>query len=245
MATQQRTGLVRRLINLIQGLFATWLADREGERPRAVYERAIAERTRQYAELKSAVAGVLYMRNKLEAEIRERRAEIARTHSNICRAVKRGDDDVALNWITHKDTLLEALQRSEGELEDVSAECDAAKTNLAEFRTEIRALECEKTRMLATLANARARRRIQNALEGLSVDSDMRALESVREQIAQLKAEGNVESELGERGLQARIRSIREEARREGAQRELEELKRRYRSRSLPASEGSLVIAGS
>jgi phage shock protein A len=230
------------LTNLIQGLFATWLSDREGESPRAVYERAIADRTRQYAELKRAVAGVLYMRNKLEAEIRERSAEIERTQTDICRAVRHADDEVALNLITHKNAMLEELQRSERELEEVSGECESAKSNLVTFRSEIRTLEREKTRVLATLANARARRRIQEALQGLSVDSDMRALESVREQIAQLKAETSIDFEFGEKGVQSRIREIREEARNEGAQRELEELKRRYRPQSLPAAEESLVV---
>lgn len=242
MTTHRQGGLIRRIRGLIHGLFATWVADREGESPRAVYERAIAERTRQYGELKQAVAGVLYMRNKLEGEIRERRMEIARTQTDICRAVKRGDDEAALALITQKDAFVEDLERAERELEEVCVECEAAKTNLVKFRGEIRSLEREKIRMLATLANARARRRFQEALQGLSVEGEMRALESVREQIARLKAEGNVEQELGDRELQSRIRAIRKEARNEAAQRELEELKRRFRPQSLP--EPAIVVAG-
>jgi len=48
---------------------------------------AIAERLRQYEGLKQAVAGILYMRNKLEAEIRERRTELVRTQDLTRRAV--------------------------------------------------------------------------------------------------------------------------------------------------------------
>ncbi len=70
MSIRREGGLIRRIRNLIHGLLATWVRDREGESPRAVYERAIAERTRQYGELKRAVAGVIYMLNKLESEIR-------------------------------------------------------------------------------------------------------------------------------------------------------------------------------
>ncbi len=209
-----------------------------------MYERAIDERTRQYGELKRAVAGVLYMRNKLEAEIRERRVEIARAQSNICRAVKRGDDEVALSLISQKDAFVEDLDRAERELDEVCAECEAAKSNLIRFRSEIQQLEREKLRMLATLANARARRRFQEALQGLSVDGEMRALENVREQIARLKAEGNVEQEIGDRGLQSRIRAIHEEARNEAAQRELDELKRRLRPQPLPMPDPAIAVAG-
>jgi phage shock protein A len=100
--------------------------------------------------------------------------------------------------------------------------------NLVRFREEIRGLMREKSRMLATLANAQARRRIQEALDGLSVDADMRALESVREHVARLSTEGNLERELGDPGLRTRLRAIRDEAREEAARRELAELKQQF-----------------
>ena len=103
------------------------------------------------------------------------------------------------------------------------------------FRDEIRALEREKGRTLASLANARARRRIQEALAGLSVDADMRALEAVRDHTARLASEGLLDRELaGESVLDARLRQVREESRREAAQRELAELKRQLAARTLP-----------
>ena len=52
-----------------------WMRDREEDNPRAVYENAIQERVTQYRELKEAVAGILYMRNKLEAELEELEGE--------------------------------------------------------------------------------------------------------------------------------------------------------------------------
>ena len=50
--------------------------------------RRSSERTRQYRELKEAVAGILYMRNKLEAEIHERphRARARRTRTCAARS---------------------------------------------------------------------------------------------------------------------------------------------------------------
>ncbi len=229
-----RNGFLARLRSLVHGLFASWLRDRESHSPQAVYEAAIAERTRQYGELKSVVAGILYMRNKLEGEISERRGEIARVHEDIRRAVQRDDDEVALALITSKETLLEDLERAQRELDDVTREVDGAKTNLVKFKGEIKALEREKVRMLATLANARARKRIQEALEGLSLDSEMRALESVREHIHRMRSESRLDQELaGDGALASRIREIRDEAKTDAARRELAELKRRLRPEIL------------
>jgi phage shock protein A len=219
-------GLFARLRNLLRGMLAVWVRDSEVQNPRAVYEQAIQERTNQYRQLKEAVAGILYMRNKLEAEITERRAEIARLHDDVRRAVRRGQDEVSLVLIARKQGFLDDLDRAERELETVRGEAEEAKANLVRFREEIRSLMHEKTRMLATLANAQARRRIQEALEGLSVDAEMKALESVREHIAKLSTEGGLERELGDAHLRTRLRAIRDEAREEAARRELSEIKR-------------------
>jgi phage shock protein A len=227
MTTQRRRGLLGRLKGLLEGLFATWVRDRETRSPEAVYEQAIRERTRQYRELKQAVSGILYMRHKLEREIRERRTELTRLQADIARAVRRGDDEVALVLIPQKESLVQELQRVEEEVKQVRDEVEGAKANLIRFRSAIRSLEREKVRALATLANAQARWRIQEALRGLSVDSEMEALESVREHISRLVAENRLDGELEDAGLQARMQEIREEARTEAARRELDELKRR------------------
>src|SRR5262245_32550369 len=159
-------GFLGRIQRLYRGLFAAWVRDRETDHPRAVYEQAIDERVHQYGDLKQAVAGILYMRAKLEREIRERRAEIARLQEDIERAVRRGDDEASLALVAHKQSLLEDLARAEREGETVRTETEEAKANLLRFRDEIHALEREKVRMLATLASARARRRIQEAFDG-------------------------------------------------------------------------------
>jgi phage shock protein A len=200
--------MTSRLRSLIHGLFAGWVRDTERRNPRVVYEQAIEERTRQYRELKDAVAGILYMRNKLEAEI---------------------TDEMSLALISRKQNLMEDLERAERELDGVRAEAEEAKANLVRFREEIRSLVQEKGRMLATLANAQARRRLSEALDGLSVDAEMKALEGVREHIARLATEGSLDRELGDPVLRTRVRAIRDEAREEAARRELLELKQQLR----------------
>jgi phage shock protein A len=241
MSSGRPRGLFGRLRSLVEGLFAGWVRARENRNPEAVYEQAIRERARQYRELKQAVAGILYMRHRLERDLRDRRTELARLHADIARAVRRGDDEVALALIPQKENLAQELSRLDEELRHVRDEVEGAKTNLVQFRGAIRALEREKALALATLANANARRRIREALRGLSVDSEMEALESVREHIAKLAAESRLDGELEDEALQARIREIRSEAATDAARRELEELKRRLLP-SIPAATDGVPV---
>ena len=229
MTHRQSRSLASRFRGLIHGIFAVWIKDSERQNPRAVYEEAIHQRTQQYRDLKEAVAGILFMRNKLEAEITERRAEIARLHDDIRRAVRNEHDEFSVTLIARKQLLLEELERSESELANVRSEAEEAKSNLVRFREEIRGLVQEKSRMLASLANSQARRRINEAIEGLSVDADMKALEGVREHIARISTEGALERELGDVTARTRIRAIRDEVRDEAARRELRELKQQLR----------------
>jgi len=229
MSSERPRSLSARLRSLVHGIFAVWIRDGEQQNPRAVYEEAIHQRTRQYRELKGAVAGILYMRNKLEAEIVERRAEVARIHDDVRRSVRSDEDDLSVALINRKQLLMEDLERAERELEGVRAEAEEAKSNLVRFREEIRGLTHEKTRMLATLASANARRRMTETIEGLSVDADMKALEGVREHIARLSTEGSLEREIGDVRLRTRVRAIRDEVREEAARRELLEIKAQLR----------------
>jgi phage shock protein A len=252
MSYHNRPGMFGRLRSLLGGLFGRWVRDKEQQSPEVVYEQAIAERVRQYRELKEAVAGILYMRNKLETEINERRAEIARMHDDVRQAVRRGRDEISITLISQKQALFEDLERAEEELRSVREQAEEAKANLVRFREEIRSLVREKGRMLATLANSQARRRLQVAIEGLSVDAEMDALESVREHISRISMEGELSKEIGDDDgveMRHRLREFRDDARREAAKTELDELKRELSSHTLPADsishiEPEPVVAG-
>ncbi|MEN8158642.1 MAG: PspA/IM30 family protein [Myxococcota bacterium] len=241
---RKRAGFFDRLFGLLRGGANHWMREREEQSPRAVYERAIGERVRQYKELKEAVAGILFMRNKLEAEVGDRRAELAQTHEDIRRAVLRGDDTVGLNLVQHKQLVVGEIERAEREWTGLQKEAEEAKGNLLRFREEIRGLERERGRVMATLANARARRRLREAFEGLSVDADMQALENVRSYVSRMVSEGELERELGvSEDAGQRIRALRADAAQEAARREFEALKQELRPKPLP--ERSLAAAPS
>lgn len=232
----KQAGVISRLCGLLRGGASNWMREREEQNPHAVYEQAISERVRRYHELKQAVAGILFMRNKLEGELGERRTELTRTHEDIRRAVLGSDDEAGLTLIQHKQLLAGEIERAEREWSGIVREAEEAKANLLRFREEIRGLERERGRTLATLANARARRRLRAAFDGLSVDADMRALESVRSHVAELVSEGELDRELGvSDDTGRRIRALRADAEQETARRELDALKQELRPRALAA----------
>ena len=102
-------------------------------------------------------------------------------------------------------------------------DADGAKAALMQVQVEIKKLKSEKDQMLAKMASAQARIRIQEQLEGLSVDAEVKALDTVRTHINNLQAqaklgaelqENSLDHRLGERDLRLRRRAIAGTARR-------------------------------
>jgi len=225
---------ISRILSLIGGKVRNWLKAREARDPEAVYEAAIAERIRRYHQLKNAAAGVIYMRNKLERELREKSLELCEVDEQAGQAADMNEDQCALILIQRKHELEADCAKLREELTELTREADEAKKNLIAFKGEIEKLKSEKVRMLARLKNAQARVRIQNALESISWDEDVRALEEVRESIQRMLAQAGVNRELGDSDLGVKLDEVRRRNAETKAQAELAELKRRRRPPLAP-----------
>jgi phage shock protein A len=226
--------IISRLSNLIRGSLGRWIRGRERRNPEAVYEAAIEERSAQYAKLRAAAAGVLYLRSKLTKELEQAAKELARVRSQLEIAVDRDDDAVSLALIGRRDTLGTEVERLTAELAELTEEAETAKKNLVTFQHDIARLREEKIRMLARLANAKARMRFQETLNGLAPDADIRALESVREHISRLVTETKINRDLGDSELEQRLGLIRDAEADAARRAQLEEMKRTRKRGLLP-----------
>jgi phage shock protein A len=226
--------IVARLLNLVRGTLATWVRGREQRNPEAVYEAAIQERLAQYGKLREAAAGVLYMRSKLAGQLARESGALGDVKRQLDVALDRDDDTAALALIPRRNGLAGEVERLTAEMSDLTQEAEGAKQNLIAFQNEIVRLKEERVRMLARLANARARIRLQATLGGLAPDADIRALDEVRDHINRLVAETQIGRELGDEALEKRLSQIRDAADERTARAQLEELKRARRDRLVP-----------
>lgn len=223
-----------RLSNLFKGKFTRWLKRHEARDPEAVYEAAIADRVKRYQQLKTAAAGVIYMRTKLERELKEKSDELAEVEEQAGQAADLNEDQCALILIRRKHELEAEVTRLKEELSQLTKEADGAKQNLMAFKGEIDKLKAEKVTMVARLRNAQARIRIARTLEELPYEEDLRALAEVRESIQQALAEAGVNREIHGSEVDQKLEEIRRRNAEAKAQAELAELKRRRRPPLAP-----------
>jgi phage shock protein A len=177
---------------------------------------------------------VIYMRQKLERELGGRTEELARVKRQLDVAVEKDDDAVALALIGRRDGLDAEVQRLSADLRDLTSEADAAKKNLIGFQQDIQRLRDERTRMLARLANAKARLRLHETLSGLSPEADIQALEQVRDHVNRLVTEANLVRDGADPALEKRLGVIRDAEADRAARAQLDELKRARKSNLVP-----------
>lgn len=231
-------GFFSRIANLWNGFLGLWISDVEARNPEAVYESAINERIKKHKELKKAVSGIVYLRNKLQAELEDHEKEFREVNAQIPVAVEEGEDEVALLLIQKRDELTGKIEGLSAELSKVESQAEDAKAGLLSFQSEIDKLRREKEEMLAAKANAEARIEIQDSLSGLSTDADVAALDGVRESIHKLKAEADVTSEIEGSSLDSKLADIKAKTATSSARSQLEEMKRQMAARKASESAG-------
>ena len=232
-------GFFSRVGNLWKGFWGLFISDMEANNAEAVYESAIEERIQKHRELKKAVSGIVYLRNKLATELEQKQAALAEIQPQIPVAIEEGEDEAALVLIQKKDELNTAIAEIQTELEKVSGQADDAKAGLVAFQGEIEKLKREKHEMLAKKANAEARIQIQETLDGLSTDADIRALENVREGIDKLQAEADVGAEIDDSNLDAKLDEIKAKTATASARSQLDEMKKQMAAQKA-AKEGKV-----
>jgi phage shock protein A len=220
-------GVISRLSNLWKGFLSLWIADIEKEHPEIAYENAINSMVAKYAKLKSATAAIIRRREDLEERFKKASAEFAQTDAELNTAVEMNQDDLAVILIQKKNELSALISEMKADMETARSDADSAKSSLLSVQSEIRKLKAERDTMMAKMQSAQARLKIQEQLDGLSVDDEVRALDNVRTHIKNTIAEANLSKELSDTSLDARLAKVRDQVGDVQAKQELAALKAR------------------
>jgi phage shock protein A len=233
-------GFFTRLGNLWKGFVSLWISDIEKEHPEIAYENAINSMVEKYSRLKTATAAIIRRREDIAERVKKTNAELAQTDADLNTAVETNQDDLAVVLIQKKNQLTNDLNDFKGELDSAQKDADSAKSSLISVQTEIRKLKGERDSMLAKMQSAQARLRIQEQIDGLSVDADVKALDNVREHIKNTIAEANLGTELSDSSLDTRLAALRNQSGDVQARQQLAELKAKKAAQQASQGQKSL-----
>jgi phage shock protein A len=240
MAASSTEGLWNRIKRFFFGEASLRVDRLERGNPEAVYAAAIDERIQKHAELKKAVSGIVYLQNKITDELAAKEKELRDIVAALPMTVQSGNDDDALALLQRKNQLEPAIAGLREDLAKVSAQAEDSRKAIEAFRADIEKLKRERDETLARKATAEARIKLQESLEGLSTDADLRALENVREHVGKLEAQADVGSALKAGSLETRLQDVRERAADATARAQLEEMKRQAQAQAAVSVGGDV-----
>ena len=217
--------LFTRLGNLWRGFISLWIADIEKEHPEIAYENAINSMVVKYSKLKSATAAIMRRREELDERFKRTNRDLEQAKAELDTAVETNQDDLAVILIQKQTALSAEIAELQAELEAAKSDADSAKTSLLSVQSEIRKLQAERETMIAKMQSAQARIKVQEQLDGLSVDEEVRALDNVRTHIKNTIAEANLGKELSESSLDSRLAALRNQTGDVQARKQLADLK--------------------
>lgn len=214
-----------RLSNLWKGFVSLWISDIEKEHPEIAYENAINSMVEKYSKLKKATAAIIRRREETAERLDKQSKELAQVTADLNTAVETGQDDLAMVLIQKKNILEGQVAEMKADMDVAQKDADSAKASLVQVQNEIKKLKAEKDNMLAKMASAQARMRISDQLDGLSVDAEVKALDTVREHIKTTIAQANLNAELKSTDLDERLKTLRAQSGDVTAKQQLAELK--------------------
>ncbi len=234
------TGFFSRLRNLWRGFLSIWISDVEKAHPEIAYENAINSMIEKYSRLKSATAAIIRRREEIDERLKRLTAELAQAEAELNAALETNQDDLAVVLIQKKNQLNADLAEVRVDLDAAQKDADSAKSSLISVQSEIRKLKTERDSMLAKMQSAQARIKIQEQLEGLSVDAEVKALDNVREHIRTTIAEANLGRELSESSLDQRLAQLRNQVGDVQAKQQLTEMKAKRAAQQASQSQKTL-----
>lgn len=215
-----------RLANLVRGFLSLFVTGLEQQHPEIAYENAINTMIEKYNKLKNATAGLIRLREDAADRLQKAQAQQTQLAAMLEQAMATNQDDLAVELIERKDAVDAEIASLQAEMEAAEKDVDTAKNALTEVKGEIGKLRAEKDRMLAKMQSAQARTRINEQLEGLSVDAELRALENVRTGIKNTIAQAKLGDELRESDLDTRLKVLQAGSAKATARAKLEAMKK-------------------
>lgn len=218
-------GFFARVANLWRGFLNLWVSDVEKKHPEIAYENAINSMIEKYTVLRKTTASILRRRDEMSERYGSLTKDLQQVNADLNVAVESNQDDLSVVLIQKKNQLEKDIADCKAELDSASKDADSAKASLLTVQSEIKNLKSEKDSMLGKMASAEARMRIQESIDGLSVDAEVKALDNVRTHIKNTISEANLASELKSSDLDERLKSLRTQSGDVTAKQQLAEIK--------------------
>lgn len=198
-----------RFWNVIKGILSQFVTGIEVNNPEAVYEQAINSLTVKYTKARNAVAGIVAERQRATNRAEKLRADLNQVNADLEASLTTDNDQLSATLLQKQQQLTTQLAEATAILEDSKKQAESAKNDLMALQGEIDKVKRERDQNIAKLHTARARAALQDQLNGLSTESEMAALNKVREEVDRSVARVTLNEEMAGTDIDRQLADMR------------------------------------
>lgn len=168
----------------------------KAENPEKILEQLIIDMRKQLQEAKKEVAVTIADEKRLARQLADERSAVAEWHKKAKLAVRGGSDDLAREALKrkaeHEATAATLQQQWEGQ----RAASEELRAQLRRLNERIEEARRKKTMLIARSKRAKAQKRIQETMTGLSDTSAFDTFDRMAARVDQIEAEAEASAEI-------------------------------------------------
>lgn len=195
------------------------LSKAEAQRPEIVYKQAIEDQTQRYQQMEEAVSGLVANRARLDDDLKKAENSLIEVRSALDHAIinaQGGDKEAAEEAILvgsmlqeEEEKLVQRIHQLTESRDSVRVQVENYQEKLVEFRHSINQLQSERDEAVAQSRVDRQTIELNRQLQGMSTESDMQALNELRNNLGRLRAQATMSEEMQSESLDSRIQKYK------------------------------------
>ena len=178
------------------------------EDPAKILDQALLDMQTDLVKLRQAVATAVASQKRIERQASQARVQADQWYGRAQLALQGGDEALAREALGRRKSHADTAQALGQQLDSQAGQVETLKRSLLNLEGKIAQAKTRKDTLKARAQAAQARKQLEGAVSGISVDSSMAAFERMEEKVESLEAETTAVAEMAGENLEARFEAM-------------------------------------
>jgi phage shock protein A len=168
----------------------------QAEDPEKILEQALVEMQENLIQLRQAVAQAIATQKRTERQSAQAKSTAQEWYNRAELALQRGEEDLARQALTRRQSYLESAQAMEAQLGQQQGVVTKMKENMRRLEVKIAEAKTQKDMYIARARSAEASQRIQEMIGSPGTGGSIAAFEQMEQRVMELEARSEALEEL-------------------------------------------------
>jgi phage shock protein A len=162
------------------------------EDPEKVIEQAVADMQKDLVKVRQAYAEVSASTKRIEEQVKVADADAAKWYERAQLALEKGEEDLAKEALTRRQTQMQTAEGLRGQVENQQASVTKLYDSMKDLERKMQEAKAKKDQIVARARTAKATTDVNDMLAGVGTGNSVAAFERMSEKVEALEAKAEV-----------------------------------------------------